>query len=139
MAYTKQNWECGDLITADKMNHIEDGIEAASQGGGGDTIFVRYDHMEEVGQNYVYYFDKTWQEVHDALNAGKVVVTQVFSSTVVPLTVTDGGIDVICGATLYGSQYEVVTFGNLINPDGTNLFDPLSAPMAYLTISKSGK
>ena len=33
MAYTKQNWECGDLITADKMNHIEDGIEAASSGG----------------------------------------------------------------------------------------------------------
>lgn len=33
MAYTKQNWECGDLITADKMNHIEDGIEDASSGG----------------------------------------------------------------------------------------------------------
>lgn len=26
MAYEKQTWQCGDTITADKMNHIEDGI-----------------------------------------------------------------------------------------------------------------
>ena len=28
MAYTKQTWACDDLITADKLNHMEDGIEA---------------------------------------------------------------------------------------------------------------
>lgn len=32
MAYVKQNWECGEMITADKLNHMEDGIENA----GGD-------------------------------------------------------------------------------------------------------
>lgn len=26
MAYEKQTWKCGDTITADRMNHIEDGI-----------------------------------------------------------------------------------------------------------------
>ena len=138
MAYTPKTWQCGEPIMADDLNHMEQGIEAASSGGS-DTLFVRYDHMEEVGQSYVYYFDKTWQEVHDALNAGKVVVTQVFSNDVPPLTVADGVIDVVCGAGSYGSQYEVATFRNLIDPDGTNLFDPLSAPMAYLTITKSGK
>ena len=30
MAYTKQTWANGDTITADKLNHIEDGIEDAS-------------------------------------------------------------------------------------------------------------
>lgn len=40
MAYTKQNWECGDLITADKMNHIEEGIEDASSGGGTEPLIV---------------------------------------------------------------------------------------------------
>ena len=35
MAYTKQTWENGDVITAEKLNHIESGIEEASQGGGG--------------------------------------------------------------------------------------------------------
>lgn len=29
MAYTKQTWNCGDEITAEKLNHIEDGIENA--------------------------------------------------------------------------------------------------------------
>lgn len=34
MAYEKQTWECGETITAEKLNHIEDGIESASSGGG---------------------------------------------------------------------------------------------------------
>lgn len=34
MAYEKQVWNCGDTITADKMNHIEEGIENASSGCG---------------------------------------------------------------------------------------------------------
>lgn len=35
MAYEKQTWECGETITAEKLNHIEDGIASASSGGGG--------------------------------------------------------------------------------------------------------
>lgn len=31
MAYTKQTWNCGDEITADKLNHMENGI---AQSGG---------------------------------------------------------------------------------------------------------
>ena len=27
MAYEKQTWTCGETITADKLNHMEDGIE----------------------------------------------------------------------------------------------------------------
>lgn len=50
MAYTKQNWECGDLITADKMNHIEDGIEEAGSGGGTtDYYLIEFDYDPEVG------------------------------------------------------------------------------------------
>jgi len=33
MAYEKQTWQCGEAITADKLNHMEDGI--ANSGGGG--------------------------------------------------------------------------------------------------------
>ena len=48
MAYEKQNWECGQVITADKLNHMEDGIAAGGDCDcdagyacyhGGDTIF----------------------------------------------------------------------------------------------------
>lgn len=34
MAYEKQTWECGDTITAEKLNHMEDGIEGASNVSG---------------------------------------------------------------------------------------------------------
>ena len=27
MAYTPTNWQTGDVVTAEKMNHIEDGIK----------------------------------------------------------------------------------------------------------------
>ena len=29
MAYTKQTWQTGDTVTADKLNHMEDGIAEA--------------------------------------------------------------------------------------------------------------
>lgn len=32
MAYEKQTWTCGEKISADKLNHMEDGI--ANAGGG---------------------------------------------------------------------------------------------------------
>ena len=36
MAYTKQTWVTGETITADKLNHIEDGIASI---GGYDIVF----------------------------------------------------------------------------------------------------
>lgn len=73
MAYTKQNWECGDLITADKMNHIEDGIEGASSGGGSLIVTVtdRTATAEECpGGGYVEEYNHSWQEIYDALASG---------------------------------------------------------------------
>ena len=34
MAYNKNLWANGDVITADKLNHLENGVEAADTGGG---------------------------------------------------------------------------------------------------------
>lgn len=31
MSYTKQTWQTGDTITAEKLNHIEDGVDDASR------------------------------------------------------------------------------------------------------------
>ena len=40
MSYTKHEWVNNETITAAKMNNIEDGIEEASQSGGGGLTFV---------------------------------------------------------------------------------------------------
>lgn len=57
MSYDKQNWQTGDVITANKLNHIEDGI---ANGGGVLICNVTVDGSTGT-------LDHTWQEIHDAL------------------------------------------------------------------------
>lgn len=53
MSYDKTTWQTGDVITANKLNHIEDGIA-----NGGGMLVVNVDADDKL--------DKTWQEIHDA-------------------------------------------------------------------------
>lgn len=61
MSYDKQNWQTGDVITANKLNHIEDGIAGAGGGGGVLVVSAVYDEQTDTTT-----LDKTWQEIHDA-------------------------------------------------------------------------
>ena len=74
MAYEKQTWANGDIITADKLNHIESGIESASSGGGGgggdEEIFVLHASVE----SSVVTFTETADEIVSAYMAGKLLV-----------------------------------------------------------------
>lgn len=58
MSYEKQTWASGDVITAEKLNHIESGI-------GASALVVK-------DTNGV--LDKTWKEINDALLAGTMVI-----------------------------------------------------------------
>lgn len=79
MAYEKQTWECGETITAEKLNHIEDGIADASNGGGGGTapLIVREESVQDCPSGYsgsgVHIMNVTFQQVLDAVNAGQQV------------------------------------------------------------------
>lgn len=73
---TKQVWNCGDTITADKMNHIEEGIENASSGGGGvEPLIVKAVSLEtetDGGKTYkTITTDTTFQQVADAIANGR--------------------------------------------------------------------
>lgn len=63
MAYEKQTWQTGDVVTSAKLNHMEDGIASAGR------LVVNITWGEESGV-----MDKTWQEIHDAFSSGVVVV-----------------------------------------------------------------
>ena len=69
MAYEKQTWTRGDVITAEKLNHMEDGIASGGGGGGGAEFVVKgiIDWDEEVGSDVVT-FDKSYNEVLAAWN-----------------------------------------------------------------------
>lgn len=51
MSYTKQNWNTGDIVTAAKLNHIEDGLSAACTQDDVDNAFDEFEstHKTIVG------------------------------------------------------------------------------------------
>lgn len=78
MAYEKHTWVCGETITAESLNHIENGIEAL------EPMMLTYagTTREEadaaiMGNGYL---NATWQEINDAFRAGRriVVITNPF-------------------------------------------------------------
>ncbi len=60
MSYTKKTWVTGEVIEASELNHMEDGIEAASSGGGVLVVNVTQDGDTRV-------CDKTAGEICAAL------------------------------------------------------------------------
>ena len=66
MSYTKQTWATGDTITAEKLNHIEDGIE--NIGGIVYLHLVLYEeHGAFINQRRL---DKTFGEILELLQVG---------------------------------------------------------------------
>jgi len=73
MAYEKQNWNNGEVITANKLNHMEDGIATG----------VLVVGLQEDGST----LDKTWQEIYDAmLTNGAVIITEDGGTRVATIT-----------------------------------------------------
>lgn len=68
MSYSKQTWANGDVITAEKLNHIEDGVYANSQSGGALIVNASYD--DQTGTETL---DKTYTEIKAAIDAGTPV------------------------------------------------------------------
>lgn len=65
MAYEKNTWNDGDVITAELLNHIEDGIENAGGSGGGFVVTV-------TGEEGSYTADKTLAEITTAIRNGQI-------------------------------------------------------------------
>lgn len=64
MAYEKQTWTTGEVITADKLNHMEDGISGS---GGSNALICEYDN--DAGHT-----DKTFGEIKTAFLSGETVL-----------------------------------------------------------------
>ena len=68
MAYEAHEWETGEVITAEKLNNLENGVASA---GGGDTVPFVVTFSGPPGGNMV--ADKTYAEIYEAFNQGKIV------------------------------------------------------------------
>ena len=66
MAYTPKTWVCGEKITADGLNNIEEGIqEALASSGGGGAFYI-----EATGTMPNLTADKTFAELLQAIDDG---------------------------------------------------------------------
>lgn len=75
MAYTKTNWKDGDVISAEKMNKIEQGIEdAGASGGSGDVLVVDVSTA-------------TFGEMYQAVQDGKTILGK--NCLVIPNLISD--------------------------------------------------
>lgn len=74
MAYEKTEWKNGDTITAEKLNHMEDGI---AEGGGRMVVTA----SPESSESTTFVLDKTWQEINDAfINGTSIIVELILDS-----------------------------------------------------------
>ena len=69
MAYIKNTWQTGDVVTSEKLNNIEQGVAAACP-----VLFV---HESYDASSHTYALDKTWQEIFDAMEVGLVILLPV--------------------------------------------------------------
>lgn len=89
MNYIKNTWKTGDIVSSQKLNHMEDGIVDA----GGIMVINDTDNT----------LDKTWQEIYDAMSAGKLCVVRKDEGTL------EGGIEAYIVTIVYlsGEEYMV--------------------------------
>lgn len=72
MSYETHTWESGETITAEKLNHIEDGIADALPRWGTEPLIANVNVTTE-GSDTIYTLNKTWRQMYDALASGKAV------------------------------------------------------------------
>ena len=61
MAYEPTAWECGDVVTAELLNKLEQAVAELSEGGSAEPLTVNRTYDGDTTT-----LDKTWQEIHDA-------------------------------------------------------------------------
>lgn len=93
MAYTPKTWECGETITADALNHIEQGIADSGGGGGSSNFVITFSvHYDEQAEDFVWSADRTLDEILQAWNDGQ---------NIVGYNETEGGIEIYPLTNMY--------------------------------------
>ena len=71
MSYTPTNWQDGDLITAEKLNHLEGGV---ADGGGDEPVEITF-WLQTTG--YFSSASHTVEEVQNLIKSGKRLIAKI--------------------------------------------------------------
>lgn len=123
MAYNKTTWQTGDIVTADKLNNLEQGVANAQ------TMIV---HVTEGGSDdpFDFILDCTWSEIKTAFDAGMSVKAS--------LQIEEDGVHVSTMTPMIGCYYSETEYGVTFNP--TDITPPdfiASSPDDYPSYNRS--
>lgn len=136
MAYEKQTWQSGDIITAEKLNYIENGLETISDNSSKTHLIV---NLQEEDQTYT--LDKTHTEIYNAIAAGIIPELLVWESgATIPkhcvYTEVMSGTNMIMFARFHpvSSWTDVASFNitlyQIRSDNGVNKFTKTSVPVS---------
>ena len=81
MSYTKHTWVDGEVITAAKLNNIEEGIEGAQDYMPAPSAFIVNTVPIDTEYDSYTQLDKTWQEIYNAFSTGPVYIVQSYTDS----------------------------------------------------------
>lgn len=111
MAYEPKEWVCGETITADALNHIEQGLADCCGGG--------TDHPILIVTIANYQATPSFSEIQDAYNAGKLIVlkTQVVPYEGAPpreiYRLANADVDPNSGSVMSFESSSILGFGSI--------------------------
>ena len=74
MSYTPTEWNSGDVITAEKLNKIENGIAGSGTNSDSSPIIVEAIWNYTGGYSTL---NKTWKEINDSFAEGNVIYINI--------------------------------------------------------------
>ena len=109
MSYEKQTWANGDVITAEKLNHVEDGV----QNNDPFIINVSGSLINQPGGSWSYSCDKKAKEIVAALKGNRRIIAKFNSAKEVPIHLASAATR--GGSTIYYNTdgYSFMTTGDL--------------------------
>ena len=115
MSYQKNNWQSGDVVTSEKLNHLEDGV---SNAGGVMAVSLAYD--EEMEMTVA---DKTWQEIYDAMNNDVLCIVRDME-----VEENQSNTGLITYVDVTQGEYRIhVLFSNSVGPSSVAVYTTTSA------------
>lgn len=122
MAYTKQTWETGDIVTAEKLNHIENGV--FNSAGVVYIPVVKTETSVPGGETttYTYSSDYSYDDIAEAVAAGRLPIAAVegnrdglLMTAYFPPSLSWAETEELYGAFGFGISGEIIYF----NSDGS--------------------
>ena len=116
MAYTPTEWTSGDVITAEKLNHIEGGVENSNA----EPLIVGWEDVNS-GQQYGIRLTKTWNEINEAFTHGIPVLLHRTQSEIA--SYSDPGYTIVGStATVYDHSTGNIALYGLYFQDPTSSY-----------------